>query len=336
MRARVVLSLVFATLLCAGCTETRPAPPADATGSPAAVATVSLAVSACEPKGWCVGAGANPTAASASAALEISHGGRERWVTGAIPELPGTTLQSAACWSSGCLLGGGAPSGAVLVLVDPTHRVASRIAAPPGASVEALACPGPGRCLALVGTSSSTLVDATTTSGASWSRRGQLPAGLATASSLACTTALACVAAGTGVRGGAIAVTADGGARWREVGIPAVVSIVTSVACATGLGCFATARQHDGVATLLASADGTSGWRLAVPPIPGAAAVACAPQVCVLGGGSTVGELAARSPGGPWRGLRLAYVPLPLVALGCATALRCVGVTPSSTVSIRP
>lgn len=334
MRARVAVSLVCAALLCAGCTETKPAPPANAIGAAADTPTVALSVAACEPGGWCVGAGADPSSSTVTTALEVSHGGHERWVRAAIPQLGATTFGTAACWASGCLLGGASPAGAVMVLVDPTHRDASEVAAPPGASVGALACPGPGQCLALVDTSTASSLYVTTSSGSSWTLRGTLPSALSSASALACSTPSVCVAAGAGTRGAAIAVTGDGGARWQLEALPAVLAVVTSVACSTGLGCLATSRQHDGAAALLVRRGAS--WQLSDSPIQGAAAVACSTGTCVLGGGDGTGALAATTNGTSWRLLTLDYVPSPVVALGCATALRCAGVTATSTVSIAP
>lgn len=336
VRAGVAVTLLGAALVLGGCTETRPAPPPNALGTAADVPTVALQVAACEPAGWCVGAGANPTATSPTTTLEISHGGHEHWVPGTVPQLASATLSAAACWSTHCLLGGASPAGSVLVLVDPATRVASTLAAPPGDAVDALACPSAGHCLALVGTATATLVDVTDSSGTSWSADGTLPDALAAGSTLACRSVLDCVAAGAGQDGAAMSVTTDGGRVWRLVALPPVLSVVTSAACAAGIGCLATARQRDGAFALLRASAVTGAWHLAASPLPGPAAVACAPGLCVLGGGARSGALAALATASGWRPLTVSYVDQPVVGLGCATPERCAAVTPASTVSIAP
>lgn len=336
MRARLAVMLAAATLL-AACNVETPAPPANATGYAALVASVPLSVVACEPQLWCIAAGTNPTATSTTATIEVSPGGHGRWARVAVPALPGVVFDTASCWTSGCLIGGSDPSGAVAVLVNPARRVSSIAPPVPGEAIEALDCPWPGSCIALVATGTGTLAATTTDSGSSWTTAGALPASLTAAASLACTSREVCVAVGAGSNGAAAARTVDGGTRWHPVAVPAELPVLTAIACTPLASCVAVGRSRDGAIVLEGRAGG--GAMTAEPaPVANAQAVACTPaSTCVIGGGTTGdGELVVLSPAGVAKALTTSFVGLPILDVACASSAKCAAVTAASTVSIAP
>ncbi|HEV3213470.1 MAG TPA: hypothetical protein VGZ03_08770 [Acidimicrobiales bacterium] len=336
MSARVLVVVLLAGTLLAGC-GTSTAPPPDGTGAPAISQTVTLSALACEPLAWCVAAGTDPASTSGVASIEVSAGGRGRWAPSATPPLPSTTLSTAACWTSGCLLGGAGPSGSVVVIVNPARKVASITSAhPPGSGIAALTCTAPARCLALVTATTDTAVFATTDSGASWTQRASLPAGLAVATAASCANPADCVAVGTGPGGSAAAArSVDGGVRWRLAITPRGLQTYTSVTCGSPRWCLATARRPNGTAILLASTDGGLVWSAMATTIPSPAAVTCAnvPTCVVAGGGAAGGEITVGVRTAHARPLTLVYVPDQIVAVGCATPVKCAAITPASTVS---
>ncbi len=338
MNARAAVGLFCAGVLLTACgTASTPPPPApDGTGSPAANANVTLSVAACEPGLWCVGAGANPSTSLDSLAIETSAGGHGKWAVVATPSLNGATLSAAACWSSGCLLGGSGTTGTVAVIVNPKRRDASVLSSPPpGTGISALSCTRPGHCLALVTSTTQTTVDVTDDSGSSWRSLSVLPATLAVGTALACANSADCVAVGTGPTGAGAVWTRDGGVRWSAARLPGHLQAFTAAACAPATWCVATASLADHRAVLLRSVNDGRSWASLSTAVTDPDAVACTvARSCVAGGGdghggqlSTFATMASESP------LTLAYVPDPILAVACATPRKCVGVTQESTVS---
>jgi hypothetical protein len=302
------------------------------------VPSVPLSVAACEPLTWCIAAGTNPTAITHTSAIEVSVGGRGRWGHVAVPPLPGVTLSAAACWTSGCLLGGQGPSGAVDLIVDPKGRVAALAGQLPGNGVTALSCPEAGRCIALVTATTETLVLATSTSGATWRELSVLPSAITAGAALACATTTVCVALGTGLHGATASRTTDGGVHWSLGARPGGLQVFTSAACASTSWCLATARVAHGSTELLQSVNGGASWAPRTTSVSAPSAIACfETTTCLVGGGTgSGGELVALPATGNARVLSLAYVPEPIVAVACASGTKCIAITEASTVSIVP
>jgi hypothetical protein len=335
VNVRVAVVVVCAAALLAGCgTASSSPPPPDGVGYAAVAPAVTLSVLACEPLAWCVAAGTNPTATSRAASIEVSAGGRGRWAPAATPPITSATLSAAACWSSGCLLGGADAGGSLLLLVNPAHKVASQTSSrPPGSGIAALSCTGPGRCLALVTGASSTSVFETTNSGGSWTMRGLLPPSLV-ATSLTCANPSDCVAAGAGPNGAAAARSVDGGARWSVASAPHGFSTFTSVSCASSLFCLGTAREPTGASEVVESTDGGQTWPVsAVGPDSPATSTCVLVPTCVVGGGSGSGAITTGIRTTTAQQLTLAYVPDPVISVACATPVKCAAITPASTVS---
>jgi hypothetical protein len=336
----VVAGAALAAVALAGCgtTSTTGSAP-DGSGSPAIEPSVALAVLACEPLAWCVAGGANPTASGVSAAIEVSAGGRARWGPVATPPLPGGTLTAAACWTSGCLLGGSDATGTVLVLVNPARKVATQTSAhPAGSGIGALACTAPGRCLALVTATQGTSVDRTTDSGGTWSPLGQLPPALQVATALSCANGADCVAAGSGPDGATAARSVDGGRRWAVVGVPRGFATFTSVTCTTARWCLAVVRRANGTTEVLRSTTGGRSWAPTTTTVATPLAVTCAavPTCVVAGGGTAGGAISTGVRAKSEHALTLAFVPDPVIGVACATPAKCAAITPASTVSFVP
>lgn len=337
MKFRGAAAVLAAAVALSACNVDKPPPPPNGTGRAALVPTVPLSVAACEPHVWCIAAGTNPSSTTHTSAIELSAGGRGRWGYVSSPPLPGVILSAAACWTSGCLLGGQGPSGAVDLIVDPTAHVSSLAGSIPGSDVTALACPAPGRCLALVASAADTLVDSTTDSGATWRELAALPSAISAGSTLACATTSACVALGAGIHGATAARTTDGGVHWSLAARPGGLQVFTSVACASTTWCLATVHVSHGPMELLQSVNGGASWTPRPTAVAGPDAVACVPTTCLVGGGSSSGgQLASIREGHAERLLSLAYVPEQIVAVACASAAKCVAVTEGSTVSVVP
>lgn len=349
IRPVAIAATVGIAAMLSGCVSTTTASSStDGTGSPAIAASTTLGVVACEPDGLCVAAGSNPTATTDGLSMEVSSGGRGRWQSVAVPAVTGVTLSAAACWASGCLVGGSGPNGVVTLLVNPATRRSSATATHPGGSgIDALDCVGAGHCVTVVATSMGTAVFVTTDSGAAWHQAPSLPASLAVATSLSCATTLACVVAGTGVQGALLASTTDGGAQWRLDARPSAIEVVASVSCTPSGACLAVARRTSGASELLARAGATGAFVPVASPIATALSVSClsgaAPgaassppkPTCAVAGADAAGAGAIVTVVGTRvaRELSLAYVPDPLLAVACATLTRCAGVTETSTVS---
>ncbi len=298
---------------------------------------ITLSVVACEPLLWCIAAGTNPTSSGVnSASVEISAGGRAGWARVVAPELDDATLTAASCWASGCLLGGSDPTGTLLEIVNPKRRVAAiKSATLPGLGVAALSCPAAGRCLALVTTSVDTAVFKSTTSGSAWQQLTTLPAALSTATSLSCATPLACVAVGTGPTGAEAARTSDGGQSWSLASRPRGLQVFSAVSCGPSW-CMATARLHDGRTELMQSRNRGASWAHFATSIdrPGAVACVTATTCVAVGSGPRGGAITSDVRPHHERVLTVEYVPDPLIAVACASATRCAGITQASTVSI--
>jgi hypothetical protein len=338
MRWGIAVATLGAAVALSACNVDKPLPPPSGTGSVALTTSVPLSVAACEPHTWCIAAGTNPTASEPTGAIEYSVGGHGRWGRVAVPPLPGVTLSSAACWTSGCLLGGYGTGGAVDLIVNPKGRASARAGAIPGTDVTALACPAPGRCLALATAATETIVARTTNSGAAWSELSVLPKAITIGAALACSSTSDCVALGAGLHGATAAYTTDGGVHWALAARPGGLEVFTSVACATTTWCLATAHTSRGASALLQTMNGGASWAQRLSALHDPDAVACYSATgCLVGGGtSSGGELVALGATGSPRGLSLSFVPEPILALACASATKCVGVTQGSTASIVP
>jgi hypothetical protein len=338
VKVGIVVAALSAGVALSACNVDKPPPPPDGTGTAALQSSVPLSVTACEPNTWCIAAGTNPTASTHTSAIEVSVGGRGRWGHVAVPPLPGVTLSAASCWTSGCLVAGQGISGAVDLIVDPKGRDASRAGPLPGTGVTALACTGPGACLALVTATTETLVMSTSTSGATWHELSVLPSAITVGAAIACTTPRSCVVLGAGLHGATAARTNDGGAHWSLSARPGGLQVFTSAACATPAWCLATARVAHGAMELLQTVNGGASWVPRTTTVFDPDAVACfEASACLVGGGSAAGgELVALRAAGKERALSLAYVPEQIVATACASATRCIAVTQASTVSLVP
>jgi hypothetical protein len=339
VKIRLLAVVVLTGVLLAGCGTSPAATTTNGYGYAASVPSVTLSALACEPLAWCVAAGTNPTASTATASVEVSAGGQGHWAPAATPELPGTTLSAAGCWSSGCLLGGAGPNGTVVVIVNPAHKAASTTAThPPGSGITAIVCTGPGRCLALVTTTTTTAVFQTIDSGAAWTQRATLPVALAVGTALSCPNPTDCIALGTGPTGAAAALSVDGGVVWRLGAIPKGLATFTSANCGSRHWCLATARRANDTSVLLRSTDGGIAWTPIASPVPAVAAVTCtlAPTCIAAGGGTGGGAITSGLRTLHPQALTLSYVPDPIVAVACATPAKCTAITPASTVSFVP
>lgn len=332
---------------------------------------------------WVVGdqAGATPPAV-VFATRDTGHRWRRQSITPtAALGLAGTatlSLSAVSCADTRhCLAVGSVtqplPGGAVAVTADGGRTWGAGLGPPGDTALVAVQCSAPGTCVVLAVTGTDTFSATTTDGGATWQRGGTLPAGFDGASSLSCPTALTCAVAGytatsPGHGVGVIAVTHDGGMTWSLATVPANTGVLHAVSCDT-TGCLAVGSSStvitgvpSGTGAVLASADGgaTFTTRPASPALDDGLGVDCAPPagrgappVCAAVGIAFTHAIppvplssvvATANPGGYVLPLAARYVPSPLVAVTCPTAVRCVAaggpvaatVTLPASAAIRP
>jgi hypothetical protein len=246
-------------------------------------------------------------------------------------------------------LSGLAPTGTVLT----TQRGGAdwrAAAAPAGAIVvTSVDCTSATDCTVIAGDGTTFWSALSTDFGRTWARGGNLPAGLQGAGGLSCVPGAACLVTGytltTGGHGqGAIVISLDGGTTWSAADVPAGTGLLQSVACAAVTTCLAVGTTSTTVsavvpahgAVLVSNDDGHT-WSPApeAPSVNDGFGVDCPSSlICAMVGTKWVGHPAvgtgavaqSRDGGGSFVASTTSYTPLPLTALACPTAQRCVAV----------
>ncbi len=218
---------------------------------------------------------------------------------------------------------------------------------PPGWSIDAMACPGARRCVAVGTTNAGTGGAWTTTDfGRAWERAPvQAPAQIL--NSVTCPSLSLCIAVGSTTNGTAIALTSnDGGARWHASALPKGLASLASVSCSNGQLCVAVGSLavrvtvpsggHVGIGdiegslgALITSSDGGKSWvsrtSSATPArsLPYFFSVACLPDLFCAVGPSYGTFLSSADGGATWDDLSnpLGYFPTTRVA--CANRNSC-------------
>ena len=337
----------------------RPAEPAaKAVGQPAPSGSGTLDAVSCASTSVCWAVGLPPSGASTSGrtrALVVgtNDGGRTWSTTKAA--VPGTAslmdidcAGPKTCMAVGSVVVGMADQGLVLATTDHDKRW-TVVHAPAGATdLVAVSCTSPEVCMVVASQGAAYWAASTTDDGAVWQHLGPLPGGLAGVSSLACTAASSCLAAGNmpttpGKGTAAVATTTDGGMTWTPATTPSGAGPLHDVACPTPSECLAVGSRSpstigvaQGQGEVLSSTDGGGTWTTGAAPasVSDAFAISCptTSRCAVVGTRWTTanppgptGAVAATTDGaGTWLSGSTQYLPLGLVAVSCPAATLCV------------
>ena len=261
------------------------------------------------------------------------------WSSLGVPAAPSAVITSAACWQTGCLIGGIQPSGSLVWAYNASSQSVSTRATPATSQgVRALDCFARASCAALVSVASTKVsaISFTLDGGATWSPAAPLPWTLAeTVQSISCTDARYCmVSALSGAATLDLEVTRDAGLTWIPRLTPPSWLTLTSLHCAhrTCVGIAKTARSS------LVARTSSFGRRWGATALPvGANALACTTIAkCVIGGQDQANApWLATLTGTTYDVNSLRYVPSAIVDVACGTEV-CAGVGVSTVLALRP
>jgi hypothetical protein len=381
-RIAVLLTLGLIATACHTVTTTHKGPGAphvlgqpektpDAVGQPAPAGTGQLDAVSCGDATHCwavgspgaVNAATTPTTTSSAPAapsatatvIDATGDGGKTWVAEPLALSPAPALTGISCpGPQACMavgLNGSGLAGIVLVTRD-AGATWTAATTPAGAVVlTSVDCAGTTDCTAIASDGTSFWSAHSTDFGNTWTRQGDLPAGMQDAGSLSCAGDGTCLVTGftattAGHGQGAVAVSTDGAASWIAATVPAGTGLLQSVLCTTVTSCLAVGTTSSTVSAvvpakgaILSSDDGGHTWAVAAAvsrqPVDDMYGIACAsPLICaVVGtewtGTPTVGAGAvARSADGglTFSAATTEYTPLPLTAVACPTTRQCVAV----------
>jgi len=326
----------MAAVLLAGCNAS--VVTTNVTGVPSLGLSVPLHTVACTTTGSCVALGTTGSDLAPSSVGEYRQA-NGTWSSLVVPSAPSSVITTASCWSTGCLVGGVQPSGAMLWNYNASSQSIDTVAsAPTGQGVRALSCFGEASCAAIIdtGVDAESFLTFSADGGGSWTSRVPLAWSLdETVTDLACTDPLDCmVSAVTPANTLDLEVTHDAGATWRVRPTPSSWTSLTSLTC-RALDCVGLAATS-GTSTLVRTGTFGRGWRTTTLHAR-ANALACSTiRRCVVGG--------QRTDGSPWLATfndgaldvaSLTYVPSPIVDVACATKV-CVAIGVSTVLAMRP
>jgi hypothetical protein len=324
----------------ASCATTTTALAPHVTGLPAMSISVPLSNVACTTDNSCVAIGTSNFDQSPTSVGEY-RSSSGRWSTLAVPSADSSTyVQSASCWSNGCLFVGSQSNSDLVWRYDATSHSITAVAGPRGATgIAAVSCYAAMTCAILETVKGNPEFLTTDDGGATWST--PVSFGILshdTVTSLSCTSQLTCIASLLNSSNGIdVYVTSDGGATWS---VRTGFSTITWAAL-TSLNC--DGRTCIGLAKL------SSGWRIErtanfgktwtkVASLPNSAyALACTRlATCVVGGikGSSL----------PWLSVltsdkltpaKLTYVPSSIFDIACGSKI-CAAIGVTTVIALRP
>ena len=329
-----------------------------AVGQPAPSGTSELGALSCGTarRCWAVGVvGPNPASASGATVIDATTNGGVTWkaqrvTDGSTPQLSGvscpTAMECMAVGSNGSSL----PGGGVVVTTSDAGATWSPAVSPRNALVvSSVTCASPVDCTATVSDGISTWSAHSADFGQSWQQEGDLPAGFLPGNDITCIAGGTCIDAGyvpttSGHGQGAVAVSADGGQTWALASVPAGTGVLQSTACLTASDCLAAGTTGTTVSdvvpaqgALLHSADGGHTWTPSTGtlPVDDVYGLACPSEdQCAMVGTTWVGNPAvgaggvaeSTDAGLTFRSSPTSYVPIPLTAVTCPSASRCLAV----------
>jgi hypothetical protein len=193
---------------------------------------------------WAVGSTVGSAGAPNGAAIIATTNGGTTWVSQTIPSTVGflsgiacsdhkrcTAVGQATPTSDGQAVIIGTVDGGTVWTPEPT---------PPGIlDLTAVICRASGRCVAIGSTASGVVALDSSTTGATWSQEGALPANTTGATDISCSDEQTCfVTAHAAVDldhvTGTVAVSVDGGANWVALTMPTGIGYLNGISCLSG------------------------------------------------------------------------------------------------------
>lgn len=333
----VPLALLASAALSA-CGTSVVAPTVHVTGLPSLSISVPLRVVACTPTDTCVAFG---TTGQQVEPLSVGEYRRASgpWTTLAVPSIPSSSVSSSSCWPQGCLVGGADPTGDLVWWYHAAAAAVTSATAPTdGHGVQAVSCFADQSCAIVdsTGPASSPRLWFTSDAAATWGVPTPLTwASADTVTSLACTSALDCLASAVALDGPALLeVTHDGGTTWTQRSTPTSWTGVSSLSCharrCSALAATTTNRKF------VTSDDFGHHWSTyETTGTPAGVACTTAGHCVVVGQiGSQRPWLATLRAGSLVAGA-LTYVPSPLTNVACGTHV-CAAIAVSTVTQLRP
>lgn len=326
-------------------------------GQPAPPGTGALAGVACAnaERCWAVGeAGPNATPTTPSTPIVATRNGGVTWTAQRAPSNVTPALSGIACPDTrDCIAVGStgtSPTASDVVLTTRNGGALwSAAAALPGAQdVTAVWCASLGNCSVIVSGGSQFSIARTADFGQTWQPEGSLPSPFLGANDLWCSASGLCLVAGyvpttTGRGRGAVSLSADDGQTWALATVPSDSGLLRDATCVAVSSCLAVGTTATtvgdivpGRGELLRSADGGHNWTAATStpsPVDDVFGATCpSARICAIVGTRWAGQppvgsgAVAQSHNGGARFVAssTAYLPLPLRALSCPTAVACV------------
>jgi photosystem II stability/assembly factor-like uncharacterized protein len=303
---------------------------------------------------WAVGGiGPASTATSRTVIAATANGGvtwkAQGLMLSAPPQLSGISCPAKDdCMAVGST--GSVTGGSVVVTTRDGGATWTQASSPAGTyGISAVMCVSVHQCTAIVNGGLILQAAQTTDFGQTWQIAGNLPGGFQGDTHLSCGADGTCLLAGftpttTGHGQGAIVYSLNGGQSWANADVPIGLGVLQAAACSSGTECLAVGSTSTNVSDLVAadgelltSSDGGQSWArsLVPPPINVIDDVACpGPTVCALVGAQWSGAPAVATGSVAVSAKRVAsfhtassaYIPLPLAAVACPSAVSCIAV----------
>jgi hypothetical protein len=335
---RRALIVCVAALVLAACGSAKVVVGPHLSGTPSLSIDVALQSVACTTSGACVAAGANGSTVAPSAVVQVSRANGV-WTAPSVPSAVVTSISSASCWSSQCLVGGAQLSGDTLWLVSPSTNSVAAVTTPrAGKGVSALSCFASSSCAVVdtTGITGSDRLSFSSDAGTTWTTPETMSWTTGeSVTSLSCADALNCLVAATNSsRQALLEVTHDGGVTWAVRTVPTTWISVNSLTCVAlrCVGLVTTATQSQVVRTSTFARVWTS-----ITLSEQANALACARLTrCVLVGQTTLqAPWLATLQGKHVTSIALKYVPSPFLDVACGVKT-CSAIAASTVLSLRP
>jgi hypothetical protein len=336
---RITALCTVAGLVLASCATSTVTVKPRVAGLPAISISVPLSIVACTTDNSCVAIGTSNLDVSPTSVGEYRTA-NGRWTTIVVPTADTSTyIQTASCWSDGCLFVGSQSNGDLVWLYDATSHTLTPETAPTGATgINAISCYAAMSCAILDSSKAGSRVLFTTDAGVSWSAPLSIgvPA-LDAASSLSCESAGRCTASFVNPSNGIlIAASLDGDTPWQTVANSSTLTwaALTSLNCA-GRKCLGLAKLSTGWKIVRTKNFGTS-WSKVSSLSGSILSFACATlSRCVVGGEKDASPWLATVESKTVTTVKLKYVPSPIVDVACGSNI-CAAIGVTTVLTLKP
>ncbi len=332
---RVLAVGTVGAALLAGCTS---ASVPHVVGVPSIGISVPLHINACTTSGSCIALGTTG-ATSAPTSVGEYRETNGTWSPLVVPNAPSSTITSASCSSTQCLIGGVGPSGNLMWRYDATSQSIATAAAPKGGvGIRTLDCFTASSCVAIVtsATGSTSLVSFTTNFGASWTKESPIAwTSGDNSDDIVCTNAVDCIVSATSSSNKLeVEISRDAMTSWTVRKVPRSWVAMNSLSC-QGVRCVALVTSKTSTWVVRTNNFGRS-WQSTAIGAEVSSLACINPNECIAVGASRGNE--------PWFALlrgsslsiaNLQYVPTALVDAACAKNF-CTAIGVSTVLTYRP